>query len=276
MTVTDNDTTGRGTTTRPLAVVTGASSGIGYELARQFVDNGFDVLIAAEDADIHEVARGLAASGCEATGVRTDLSTYDGVEDLYAVIRASGRAVDAAAINAGRGASGEFASATDLKDELEVIGLNVTGTVHLAKRLATDMVERGTGRLLFTASIAALMPGPYYAVYAASKAFVYSFAEAIRHELKDTGVTVTALLPGPTDTEFFDVADMEGTRADAGPKDDPADVAKDGFEALMAGDDHVVAGSKRNAAQAVAAKVMSPTAAAAVHGKLTEPGAASD
>ena len=134
------------------------------------------------------------------------------------------------------------------------------------------MVRRGAGRVLFTSSIASQMPGPYYATYAASKAFIQSFAHALRYELKDTGVTVTALLPGPTDTEFFDRAGMEGTPVGSSSKDDPADVAKDGFEALMAGKSQVIGGPARNKAQMAGAKLMPDQARAAVHAKMTKPG----
>src|SRR4051794_3617723 len=233
--------------TRPLAVVTGASSGIGFELARQFAENGFDVLAAAEDAEIDTAAASLTRDGGGTVQpVRADLATYDGVESLYRAIVATGRPVDAIALNAGRGIGGDFARETDLRDELNIIDLNVTSTVHLAKRVLPDMIARGEGRVLFTSSIASTMPGTFQAVYNASKAFVQSFAEAVRNELKDTGVTVTSLMPGPTETEFFERADMEDTKVGAGRKDDPAQVAKQGFEALMKGDDHVVAGSLKN------------------------------
>jgi uncharacterized protein len=134
------------------------------------------------------------------------------------------------------------------------------------------MVARGQGRVLFTSSIAALMPGPFYAVYAASKAFIQSFAQAIRNELKDTGVTVTALQPGPTDTEFFERADMTDTLAGTSSKDDPAKVARQGFEALMAGEEHVIAGSLMNKAQGAMSTFMSEESKAEMHRKQTEPG----
>jgi len=255
---------------RPLAVVTGASSGIGLALAKQFTDHDFDVLVAAEDDAIHEAAQMLARSGCDVRAEQVDLATLVGVEQLYSTITAMGRPVAAAALNAGVGAGGRFAE-TDLEADLNVIALNVTSTVHLSKLLVRDMVREGSGRLLFTASIAATMPGPFYATYAASKAFIHSFAEAIRYELKDSGVTVTSLMPGPTDTDFFEAADMLDTKVGEGPKDDPDDVARDGFEALMAGKDHVVAGSFKNKAQTLAANVLPDPAASAVHAGMTKP-----
>ena len=263
-------------TTRSLAVVTGASSGIGYELAKQFAENGFDLVIAAENAGITEAAQTLQTLGAQVESVQVDLATYDGVETLYSAIQATGRPVDAIAINAGVGVGGEFAGGTDLQDELKLINLNVVSSVHLAKRIVQDMVARGSGRILFTSSIAALMPGPFEAVYAASKSFLQSFSEALRNELKDTGVTVTALQPGPTDTNFFHRADMDDTKAGASKKDDPAEVAQQGFEALMAGKDHIIAGSLKTKAQGAMTNVLPATANAAQHRKQAEPGSADE
>jgi short-subunit dehydrogenase len=258
---------------RPLAVVTGASSGIGYELAKQFAQNGFDLLVTATGTSINETAKDFEALGATVETVQADLATYEGVEKLYAQIQATGRAVDAIAINAGVGVGGPFVE-TDLQEELNLIQLNVTSTVHLAKRVVKDMVERNQGKILFTASIAALMPGPFEAVYAASKAFVKSFSEALRSELKDTAITVTALMPGPTDTNFFHRADMDDTKAGADKKDDPAEVAAQGFKALMADRDAIVAGSLQTKIQGNVSKVLPDTASAEQHRKLTEPGSA--
>lgn len=257
---------------KPFAVVTGASSGIGYELAKQFAQNGFDLLITSTGPAINEAAQACQKLGASVETVEADLASYDGVESLYSAIQATGRMVDALAINAGVGVGGDFARDTSLEDELNLISLNVAAPVHLAKRVVKDMVMRGQGRVLFTSSIAALMPGPFYAVYAASKAFVQSFAEALRNELKDTNVTITALQPGPTDTNFFERADMEDTKAGTGPKDDPEMVARQGFEALMAGKDHVVAGSFMNKVQAAATRLMSEPAKAEAQRKQAEPG----
>lgn len=261
------------TSTRPLAVVTGASNGIGYELAKQFARNGFDLLVTSTGASIDEAAQAFKQLGAQVETVQADLATYDGVETLYSKIKAIGRPVDAIAINAGVGVNGEFIK-TDLQEEFNLINLNITSSVHLAKRVVQDMVDRGEGKILFTSSIAALMPGPFYAVYAASKAFLRSFSQALRNELKDTGVSVTALMPGPTDTKFFEQADMQATKAGIGPKDDPAEVAKQGFEALMAGKDEIIAGSLMTKIMGSVSQVLPEAVKSELHGQLTEPGSA--
>jgi short-subunit dehydrogenase len=200
-----------------------------------------------------------------------DLASSTGVEEFYGVIQDAGRPVDAIALNAGVGAGGDFVRGTALEADLNVINLNVTSAVHLAKLVLKDMVQRGQGRVLFTSSIASTMPGTFNAVYNASKAFVQSFAHAIRAELKESGVTITALMPGATETNFFRRADMEDTKIGQSEKDDPADVAKTGFEALMAGEDHVVAGSIKNKVQATMAHVLPDTVTAEMHRKQAEP-----
>ncbi|MEU4688871.1 SDR family NAD(P)-dependent oxidoreductase [Actinoplanes sp. NPDC023714] len=257
------------------AVITGASSGIGYELARQFAEHGYDLLVTAEDEAIEQAAADLRRDGRnQVTAVRADLATYEGVEQVYAAILESGRQVDAIALNAGRGIGGDFTRQTDLADELNIIDVNVTSTVHLAKRVLPDMVARGGGQVLFTSSIASEMPGTYQAVYNASKSFVQSFAEALRAELNDTGVTVTSLMPGPTDTNFFHRAEMDDTKVGASEKDDPALVAKQGFEAMRKDKEKVVAGSWKTKAQGVGAKVMPDRLKAEMHRKMAEPGSA--
>ncbi|RZU53946.1 short-subunit dehydrogenase [Krasilnikovia cinnamomea] len=254
---------------REFAVVTGGSSGIGYELARQFVDHGYDVLIAAEDAGIEDAADRLGRD--HVTPVRADLATYDGCEQLYRRVVGTGRRLDAVAINAGRGIGGDFTRQTDLADELNVIDVNVTSTVHVAKRLLPEMLEHG-GHVLFTSSIASMMPGTFQAVYNASKSFVQSFAEALREELKDTAVSVTSLMPGPTDTNFFARAEMLDTRVGTGAKDDPALVAKQGFEAMLKGKEKIVAGSVKTRAQGAVSKVLPDSAKAGMHRRMAEPG----
>ncbi|KAF4407862.1 SDR family NAD(P)-dependent oxidoreductase [Streptomyces lycii] len=261
---------------RPLAVVTGASSGIGLELAAQFARNGFDLLVNAKDGTrLDAAAEDLRALGGEVRPVRADLRTYDGVEVLYAAVLATGRPVAAAALNAGVGKGGPFLD-NDLGDEAAIIDLNISSSVHLAKRLLKDMVAHGQGRLLFVSSVAATMPGSFQAVYNASKSFLQSFAEALREELEDTGVTVTSVLPGPTDTDFFRRAGMEDTKIGQGPKDDPAAVARQAFEALMAGKATAVTGSVRTKAQEAANKVLPDRLKAAAHRRMAEPGSGED
>jgi short-subunit dehydrogenase len=255
----------------PLAVVTGASTGIGRALAREFVDHGFDVVITAEEPEIHEAAAWLSDAGQQVVPVQVDLASADGVETLYQRVTETGRLPAAAALNAGVGVNGRF-DQTPLDDDLNLVDLNVRSTVHLGKLLVRDMVAGGGGHLLVTSSIAAVAPGPYHATYAASKAFVHSWAEGIRHELKDTGVSVTSLMPGPTDTEFFSRADMEDTKiGQMDDKDDPQQVAHDGFEALMAGRSSVVAGSFKNRIQAELGTHVPDALATPLLARMTKP-----
>jgi short-subunit dehydrogenase len=261
---------------RKLAVVTGASSGIGFELAKVFAEEGFDLLIAAEDAELTGAQESLKATGAEVQAHRVDLATEAGVIELYRHIQNTGRQVDALGLNAGIGAGGAFATETDLADELTLIDLNVRSTVHLCKLVVADMVERDEGRILFTSSVAAAMPGAFQAVYNASKSFVQSFALAIRNELKDTDITVTALMPGATETEFFERAEMEDTKVGAAEKDDPAEVARQGFDALMAGKERVVGGAFKNKAQVAASRVLPDSVKAEKHREMAEPGSAKE
>lgn len=257
---------------RQLAVVTGASSGIGFELAKVFAEEGFDLVVAAEDDELEPAARELNQLTGSVEAVRVDLAKPEGVEELYAKIKAKDRPVDALALNAGIGAGGSFATETSLAKELRLIDLNVRSTVHLCKLALADMVDRDAGRVLFTSSIASTMPGSYQAVYNASKSFVQSFAEAIRNELKDTEVTITSLMPGPTETEFFERAEMEDTAVGSEEKDDPAEVARQGYEALMAGKEKVVGGSLKNKVQAAVAGVIPDKVKAEMHRNMAEPG----
>jgi uncharacterized protein len=258
-------------TTRPLAVVTGASSGIGYELAKQFAKNGFDLLVTSTGERIETVAAAFEQLGAKVETVQANLATYEGVETLYQQIQAAGKPVDAIAINAGVGVGGAFID-TDLQAELNVIELNIASSVHLAKRVVPDMVARHHGRILFTSSIASQLPGPFEAVYAASKAFIHSFSQALRNELKDSGVNVTALMPGATDTNFFDRAGLEDTKVGKQEhKDDPAEVARMGFEALMAGNDSILAESLVTKVAGVVGKILPDPVKAQIHRQMSEP-----
>jgi len=262
--------------TRPLALVTGASSGIGLELAREFVAGGHDVVVAAEDVAIASVPALIADEGPgTVTPVQTDLATRAGVEMLLERVRAMPEPLSDAAINAGIGVAGPFVE-TDVEDHLRLVELNVTGAVLLAHGVLRDMVARQGGGVLFTSSVGATMPSPWESTYNASKSFLLSFAEALRVEVEDHGVRVTALMPGPTDTEFFERAGLEDTRLGQMKKDDPREVAREGYKALMRGEDHVVAGSMKNHAQAVAGKFLPYDKSARAHGALTEPGSGRD
>lgn len=260
---------------RQYAVVTGASSGIGLELAKELARNGCDVLIAAEDAGLSDAAREIEALGASVETCRTDLGTPGGVEELAERARALGRPVDILALNAGIGVGGRFLE-TPLDQELKLIDLNVRSTVHLAKLLLPAMVERGEGRVLITSSIAAVAATPYEAVYGASKAFDKSFAASLRNELKDAGITVTTLMPGPTETNFFHRAGMDDTQIGSSEKKaDPAQVAKQAYEALMGGKHEIVAGPISTKFEGTISKAMPEEMTAAKHAKMAEPGGAS-
>lgn len=243
-----------GKSARPLAAITGASSGIGLELAKVFNEEGYDLIVAAEDEGIFHAAERLNKGG-DVTPVRLDLATREGNEALYGKIKEALRPLDVLVINAGVGSGGEFVS-TSLDKEINLINLNVAAPVMISKWVVKDMVARGEGKILFTSSIVAEAPGPFEAVYAASKAFVQSFAIALRHEVKDKGVVITALQPGATETSFFARADMLNTKVGQSEKDDPAQVARQGFDALMEGEAHVVGGSPKNRVMATASKLM--------------------
>ena len=256
---------------RPLAVVTGASSGIGLELAREFAEHGYDLLITAENGEIAQAAQSLRELGGEVESVQVDLAKYYGVETLYKRIKALHRPVHAIAINAGVGVGGEFVRETDLQDELHLISLNVTSSVHLAKLVVKDMVEQGHGRVLFTSSIAALTPAPLEAVYGASKAFLLSFSQALREEVRDSGVIVTALLPGPTETNFFHRAGMDNTRVGQMVKDSASMVARQGFQALMSGVAKAIAGSLGTQVEGFVSRIIPDILNARSHRRLAEP-----
>jgi short-subunit dehydrogenase len=255
-------------TERPFAIVTGASSGIGYELARRCAEHGFDLLLAADEPAITPVADELRAAGLSVDAIEADLATLSGVDQLCAATR--GRPVDALLANAGHGLGRAFLD--QRFDEIRhVIDTNITGTVYLLQKVGREMRARGRGRILITGSIAGFMPGTYSAVYNGTKAFIDSFAFALRAELKDTGVTVTCLMPGATETRFFERAGMLDTKVGQEEKDDPADVARPGFDAMMRGDGDIVSGW-RNKLQTAVASVTPAGVLAEQHRKKAEPG----
>lgn len=230
------------TITRPLAVITGSSSGIGLELAKIFGQNGYDLVIVAENEEIFSVRDRLQTQGVNVTAYEIDLSNFTNVEEFYHLLKNLERPIDALALNAGIGVAGSFAKQTNLEDELTMINLNVVSTVHLAKRVINMMAKVGHGKVLFTSAIASLAPEPYEAVYAATKAFVQSFAMALRKELASTGVSVTTLLPSATNTNFYHRAGTEHTQTARSKKNDPALVAQKGFEGLMNGSEQIMVG----------------------------------
>jgi len=253
---------------KPLALVTGASSGIGRELAKVCARNGFDLLIAADEPAIEEAASEIRGLGAAVDAVQADLATLEGVDKLYGALR--GRKVEALLANAGRGLGKGFLD-QDFDQVRRVVDTNVTGTIYLIQKVGRDMRARGGGKILITGSIAGLLPGTYQAVYNASKAFLDSFSFALRHEVKDQGITVTCLMPGATETEFFERADMTDTKIGTTKKDDPADVAKTGFDAMMRGDGDVVSGWQ-NKLQTAIASVTPAGILAEQHRKMAEPG----
>src|SRR5919199_959056 len=256
--------------TRPLAIVTGASAGIGYELAKCCAEQGFDLLIAADQSAINDAAQEFRALGAAVEAIQADLATLEGVDKLYAATK--GRPVEALLANAGHGLGHGFLD-QDFHDVRHVIDTNITGTLYLIQKVGRDMRTRGQGRILITGSVAGFMPGTYQAVYNGTKAFIDSFAFAIRSELQDTGVTVTCLMPEPTDTKFFERAGMEDTKIGQSKKDDPAGVAQTGFDAMMKGEGDVVSGWK-NKLQTAIASVTPAGVLAEQHRRQAQPGTA--
>jgi uncharacterized protein len=255
---------------KPFAIVTGASSGIGLELASICAQEGFDLLIAADRPELQAAADRCRGLGADVTVVETDLATTEGVDRLWTA--AAERPVDALLANAGHGLGHAFLD-QDFEDVRHVIDTNVTGTIYLVQLVGRTMRSRGSGRILLTGSIAGFMPGTYQAVYNGTKAFVDSFSFALRAELKESGVTVTCLMPGATETDFFERADMLDTQVGQSKKDDPADVARIGFDAMMRGDGDVVSGWK-NKLQSAIANVTPAGVLAEQHRRMAEPGSA--
>ena len=253
-----------------LAIVTGASTGIGFELAKCCARHGYDLLIAADEPAIHDAARQIEALGAKVTAVETDLATVEGNDKLLAA--AEGRPVAALLANAGRGLGRGFVD-QDWAEVRRVIDTNVMGTTYLLHRVAHGMAARKSGRILITGSIAGFMPGTFQAVYNASKAYLDSFSFALRHEIAGSGVTVSCLMPGATETDFFQRADMMDTKVGTSKKDDAAEVAQTGFEAMLAGTGDVVTGW-HNKLQSAIANFLPAGVTAEMHRKMAAPGTA--
>jgi len=250
------------------AIVTGASSGIGYELAMLCAKDGFDLLVAADMPELDRAAEQFRAQDVSVEAVNVDLATSEGVDRLYAAAR--GRAVDVLIANAGHGLGGGFLD-RDFDELRHVIDTNITGTVYLIQKVGRDMRARRSGRILITGSVAGFIPGTFHAVYNGTKAFIDSFSFALRAELKENNVTVTCLMPGATETDFFERAEMLDTKVGQSEKDDAAEVAKVGYEAMMRGDGDVVAGWK-NKIETTIANVTPAGILAEQHRKEAEPG----
>jgi len=256
------------------AIITGASTGIGFELATLAAKDGYDILVVADEPLIEAAARDFEQFGTQVIAVEADLSTIDGVDKLLAAT--AGRQVDLLCANAGHGLGHAFLD-QQVDAWRHVIDTNITGTLYLVQKVLAPMVARDNGKVLVTGSVAGYIPGAFQAVYNGTKAFVDSFTEALRNEIKDSkGVTLTTLMPGPVETEFFARGDMLDTSVGASDsKSDPADVAKDGWDAVMAGKASIFSGWKTKL-QGVLANVTPGSVLAEQHRKMAEPGSAAD
>lgn len=259
-------------TTNQCALITGATSGIGYELAKLFAADNYNLVIVARNQDeLDATANELKQQyGINVTTIVKDLFQQDNAFELCDELKESNVKIDVLVNDAGQGYYGKFIE-TDIYRELDIINLNIASLIILTKHFLKEMVERGDGKILNLSSIAGKIPGPYQSVYHGTKAFVQSFTEAIRSEVKDSGVTITALLPGATDTDFFNKADMQESKiVQEGKMADPAKVAKDGYDALMSGDDKVVSGFK-NKMQVAMGNITPDATAADMMKKQQEP-----
>lgn len=227
-------------------LITGASSGIGYELAKQFARNGYDLVIVARDYDeLKNRANELKDYGINAIPISKNLFLQDEAYSLYSELKMNGISPEILVNDAGQGIYGKFQD-TDIHREVDIVNLNIISVIILTKLFVKDRLPKGSGKILNLASIASKVPGPWHSVYHGTKAFILSWSEAIREELKDVGITVTALLPGPTDTDFFNKADMNRSKIleDKDTLASPEEVALDGYNALMNGEDKVISGLK--------------------------------
>lgn len=257
-----------------LAVVTGASSGIGLELAKIAASEGYDLIIAADEPEILDAARKLRASGVVVDAIEADLSTEEGVDSFVERVTAAGKPIDLLMANAGRGLGHGFLDQS-FAEARRVVDTNITGTIYLVHCLGNLMRSQGNGRILFTGSIAGFMPGTFQAVYNATKSFINSFSFALREELQGSGISVTCLMPGATDTRFFERAHLLDTAVGQADKDDPAAVARVGFDAMMHGEGDTVSGWK-NRLEAAIASITPASILARQHRKMAEPGSAEE
>lgn len=255
-----------------LALVTGASSGIGFWLAKDLARRGYDLVVCAAGERLEGAAEDVSGLGVDVTVVSADLASREGIDKLWKSVRDLGRPLDVACINAGIGVGGLFVD-TDLDTELKMVELNCVGVVHLTKHVVKHMLSLNAGKILITSSIAGEMVAPREAVYAATKAFDLSFAHSLRYELRDTGVSVTALQPGPTDTDFFHRAGMDDTKTGSEGKHEsqPEDVARQGLDALFEGKDHVYAASFKTKMEGMLANVVPGSVKGAMHEKMAKP-----
>lgn len=235
--------------TQKHALITGGTNGIGLELARLFAKDGYNlVLVARDQNELERTARELQQEHkVFVYTIAKDLIEHNAPFEIYDEVKNKGILIDVLVNNAGQGEYGEFIN-TDIQRELDIIQLNIGAYVILTKSFLKDMVTRNEGKILNVGSVAGEMPGPWQSVYHGTKAFIHSWSEGIRNELKDTNVAVTILLPGATDTDFFAKASMEESKIyQEGSLADPVKVAKDGYDALMKGDDKIISGMKNKA-----------------------------
>lgn len=250
-------------TNQKTVLITGASNGFGMEFAKLFAKDGYNLVLVARNGDrLRDIGYSLQDEYQlqKVCIVQSDLSRPESPQEIYNELKQKGVRVDVLVNNAGVGVHGFFHE-TELDRELDLIQLNISSVVHLTKLFLKDMVARNEGKILNVASIVSFMPSPLMAVYAASKAFVLSFTEALQNELKEKNITITALCPGASDTMFFKTADAENTRAANGALSSPEEVAKDGYAALMKGESRVVSGML-NKVQAGASRILPDSALA--------------
>lgn len=252
------------------AIITGASTGIGFELATLAAKDGYDILVVADEPLIHEAARDFQQFGTSVQAIEADLATIEGVDTVLAAT--NGRRIDVLCANAGRGLGHGFLD-QKVEDWRHVVETNITGTIYLLQRALPDMVARNDGKILVVGSVAGYIPGAFQAVYNGTKAFIDSFTEALRNELKEAdGVTISTLMPGPVDTEFFARGDLLDTQVGSDPnKRSAEDVASDGWKAMMRGKPSIFSGWTTKI-QGVIANVVPGSVLAEQHRKMAEPG----